>query len=248
MTPSDADVDELYRVPLSEFTAARNDLAKRLKAEGHVEEADEVKALRKPTVPVWLVNQLTHERELDVQRLRKAGEALAKGQAAATTGRSSAAFTEARQEEQHALSRLSDAASEIASRERLGAGAADRALATLRAASLTAEGRDLLKRGRLTEELEPPGFEALAGLVGAATPNKKAAPAKDERAKRRQELMEARDRLEELRAEEREADAALRAAEREAERAEKEAEAARRRAKESAQERAEAEEEVERLS
>jgi hypothetical protein len=244
VTPSDADVDELYRLPLSEFTAARNELAKRLKAEGHADEADEVKALRKPTVPVWLVNQLAHERELDVQRLRKAGDALAKGQAAATAGRSSKAFTEARQEEQHALSRLADAASEIASREQLGAGAADRALATLRAASLTEAGRDLLKRGRLTEELEPPGFEALAGLVGDAPPKRAASPRTD----KRQALKQARERVKALRAEEGEADAAVRAAEREAERAEKEAQAARDRADEAAQRRAEAEEEVERLT
>jgi len=51
------------------------------------------------------------------------------------------------------------------SMEKLGAGSADRAIETLRAASLTEEGRELLKQGRLTEELEPPGFEALAGMV-----------------------------------------------------------------------------------
>lgn len=243
MTGPDTDVDELYRLPLSEFTPARNELAKRLKAEGRADEADEVKALRKPTVPVWLVNQLAHERELDVQRLRKAGEAVAKGQAAATSGRSSEAFTTARREEQHALSRLSDAAREIASREKLGAGAVDRAIETLRAASLTEEGRELLKRGRLTEELEPPGFEALAGLV-EAPPKRAKTPKEDKGAA----LKQARERLKELRAEEREADAAVRAAEREAERAQKEAEAARRRADEAAEARAEAEEEVERLS
>jgi hypothetical protein len=238
------EADELYRLPLSEFTAARNELAKRLKSEGRGDEADEVKALRKPTVPVWLVNQLAHERELDVQRLRKAGEALAKGQAAATAGRSSEAFTEARREEQHALSRLADAAKEIASREKLGAGAADRAVATLRAASLTEEGRDLLKRGRLTEELEPPGFEALAGLVGDAPPKRAAAPKPD----KREALKRARERVKELRAEEREADAAVRAAERDAERAEKEVSSGRARAEEASQRRAEAEEEVERLT
>jgi hypothetical protein len=244
VTRPDADLDELYRLPLSEFTAARNELARRLKAEGHAEEADEVKALRKPTVPVWLVNQLAHERQLDVQRLRKAGEALAKGQAAATAGRSSDAFNEARQEEQHALSRLADAAKELAAREKLGAGAADRALATLRAASLTEQGRDLLKRGRLTEELEPPGFEALAGLVGDAPPRRATAPKAD----KRDALKRAREKLKELRAEEREADAAVRAAERKAERAEKEAESARARAEEASQRRAEGEEEVERLT
>ncbi len=237
---AEADVDELYRLPLSEFTSARNELAKKLKAEGRAEEADEVKALRKPTVAVWLVNRLAQERELDVQRLRKAGETLAK----ATAGRSSDDFLEAQREQHRALARLGDAARELASRDKVGAAAADRALETLRAASLTEEGRDLLKRGRLTEELEPPGFEALAGLVGGAPPKRAKPPKEDKRAA----LKRARDRVKELRAAEREADAAVRAAEREAERATKEAEAARSRAEEAAQQLAEAEEEVERLN
>ena len=237
---AEADVDELYRLPLSEFTSARNELAKKLKADGRAEEADDVKALRKPTVAVWLVNRLAQERELDVQRLRKAGETLAK----ATAGRSSDEFLEAQHEQHRALARLGDAARELASREKVGAAAADRALETLRAASLTEEGRELLKRGRVTEELEPPGFEALAGLVGSAPP-KRGKPSKEDT---RARLKQARDRVKELRTAAREADAAVRAAERDAERATKEAGAARRRAEEAAQILAEAEEEVERLS
>ena len=169
------DLDELYRLPLSEFTSARNELAKKLKADGDSEAADEVKALRKPSVAVWLVNRLTQERELDVQRLRKAGETLAQ----ATAGHSSDAFLDAQREQHRALARLGEAAREIAAREKVGAPAADRAVETLRAASLTDEGRELLKRGVFTEELDPPGFEALAGLVGG--PPRKSAPAKDSR-------------------------------------------------------------------
>jgi hypothetical protein len=249
------ELDELYHLPLSEFTAARNELAKRLKTDGRGEEAEEVRALRKPTVPVWLVNRLAHERELDVQRLRKAGEALAKGQAAATAGKSSDAFVEARQEEQRALTRLSEAAGEIAAREGLGAAATDRALETLRAASLSEEGRELLKRGRLTEELEPPGFEALAGLVGSAPPRTEAPAKKDDGSEQRQALKEARERVKELKAEERELEAAARDAARDAARAEKEAAALRSRASDAetdaadaAERRAEAEAEVERLT
>jgi hypothetical protein len=249
----DRELDELYQLPLTEFTSARNDLAKRLKAEGRDEQAEEVKGLRKPTVPVWLVNRLAHERELDVQRLRKAGEALAKGQIDAASGRSSQAFLDARQEEQRALARLSDAAREIAERDGVSSAATDRAMETLRAASLTDEGRELLRRGRLTEELEPPGFEALAGLVGSA-PRPAAPPKTDGRAERRQALKQARERVQELRAEERELAAAAREADRTAAHAEKEAAALRRRADEAqsdaadaAERRADAEAELERL-
>ena len=253
----DSELDELYQLPLSDFTSARNDLARRLKAEGRDEEADEVKGLRKPTVPARRVNQLASERELDVQRLRKAGEAVAKAQIDAASGRSSDAFLEARQEEQRALARLSDAAKEIASRERLSAAAIDRAMETLRAAALSEEGRELLRRGRLTEELEAPGFEALAGLVGSAP--RRAAPApptpkKDGRPERRQALKDARERVQELRAEQRELDAAARDAGRAANRAEKQAAELRKRAEEAqadaadaANRRAEAEAELEEL-
>ncbi len=174
------ELDRLYGLPLNDFTAARDEIAKRLRGEGERELADEVKALRKPTVAVWLVNQLAREREVDVKRLMKAGEALAKAQASATRGD----FQQARADEQHALERLAAAAQEAG----VGPQAADRAVQTLRAASLTEEGRDLLKRGRLTEELEPPGFDALVGMPAPSRKPKRKAPArKDPRLEKAQE-------------------------------------------------------------
>jgi hypothetical protein len=210
------ELDRLYQVPPGEFTAARDELAKRLRDEGEREQADQVKKLRKPTAGVWLVNRLARERELDVQRLAKAGEALGKGS-------SSEGFANARDEEQRSLERLHQAARELAEREGIGAPSVERATQTLRAASLTDEGRRLLKQGRLTEELQPPGFEALTGMP-AASPRppakKKKAEASDER---KRALAEARETLRRLKAEERGLSAAARAAAREAERAEAEA-------------------------
>lgn len=209
------DLDRLYQVPPGEFTAARDELAKRLRDDGDREQAEQVKKLRKPTAGVWLVNRLARERELDVQRLAKAGEALGKGS-------SSEEFANARDEEQRSLERLHQAARELAEREGIGAPSVERATQTLRAASLTDEGRRLLKQGRLTEELQPPGFEALTGMPAAAPrpPAKKKAEASDER---KRALAEARETLRRLKAEERDLSAAARAAAREAERAEAEA-------------------------
>src|SRR5437762_12488096 len=98
------ELDRLYALPLNEFTAARDEVAQRLRGEGERELADEVKRLRKPSVAVWLMNRLARERQVDVKRLLNAGEALAKA-----TG-SSEAFSQARQDEQHALGRLASAA------------------------------------------------------------------------------------------------------------------------------------------
>jgi len=218
----ESELDRLYQLPLNEFTSSRDELAKRLRAKGEREQADEIKTLRKPTAAVWLVNQLVHERPLDVQRLLKAGESLTKSQA-----------PEVRRAEQRALEQLAKGAREIAERAGIGSSALGKATETLRAASLTAEGRELLKRGRLTEELEPPGFEALTGLEGLG---RQRAPAKtkpsrsDDRAEKRQALKQARERVSRLRGEERELAAAARDAVREAERAEAEAGAARSRA------------------
>ena len=194
------ELDRLYGLPLNEFTAARDEIAKRLRGEGERELADEVKALRKPTVAVWLVNQLAREREIDVKRLLKAGEALGKAQASAK------GFGEARHNEQEALGRLASAAREAG----VGPQAADRAVQSLRAASLTEEGRDLLKRGRLTEELEPPGFDA---LVGIPTPPRK--PKRKAPVRKNPQLEKAQERVKKLRAEaERAASHATAAAER----------------------------------
>jgi hypothetical protein len=218
----EGELDRLYQLPLNEFTSARDALVKRLRTQGEREKAEEIKALRKPTAAVWLVNQLVRERELDVQRLLKAGESLTKSQA-----------PEARRDEQRALEQLAKGAREIAERADIGSPALGKAVETLRAASVTAEGRELLKRGRLTEELEPPGFEALTGL---GTLGRQRAPAKtkpsrtDGRPEKRQALKQARERVRQLRAEERELATAARAAVREAERADAEAGAARSRA------------------
>jgi hypothetical protein len=229
---TERDLDRLYQLPLSEFTSARDELVKRLRAQGEKESAQEIKTLRKPTAAVWLVNQLAHEHQLAVQRLLKAGESLTKSQTKAAAG-TAQTFPKARRDEQHALEQLAKAAREIAERAAIGSTAVGKATETLRAASLTPEGRELLKRGRLTEELEPPGFEALTGLEGLArqpASAKTKPPRSDDRAVKRQAVKEARERVRQLRTEERELATAARAAARGAERAEAEAAEARSRA------------------
>ena len=68
--------DDLYALPPGEFTRARDERAKALRKEGKREEADAVKALRKPTVAAWALNQLARRRAKDVERLLTAGEKL----------------------------------------------------------------------------------------------------------------------------------------------------------------------------
>jgi len=77
----DAKIDDLYRLPLSEFTGARNALAKTLTGD----EAKRVRALEKPTVVPWAVNQVYWRARSTYDRLMKSGEKLRAAQIAALT-------------------------------------------------------------------------------------------------------------------------------------------------------------------
>ena len=148
---------------------------------------------------------------------------MAKTQARVARGQSPNGFLEARREEQRALERLARAARKLADREGVGGSAIDRTTQTLRAAALTPEGRKLLKSGRLTEELQPPGFEALTGLTFVPKPQERLQAQTRASDDQRGALKQARNSLRSLRAEERELQSAARAAARAAERAEVEA-------------------------
>src|SRR5438270_8573769 len=109
MPKLDDDIDALFKLPLTEFVGARKALAAGLKQKGLVSEAEGVKALAKPSISAWTVNQLywKHREEFDeliatAQRLRKAQ----------TSGKM-LNMREALDARREALSRLSDLASAI---------------------------------------------------------------------------------------------------------------------------------------
>ncbi|MGH9144527.1 MAG: hypothetical protein ACRD2I_25600, partial [Vicinamibacterales bacterium] len=54
MSALDDKIDDLYRLPLAEFTSARNLLAKALTGD----DAKRVRTLEKPTVVPWAANQV----------------------------------------------------------------------------------------------------------------------------------------------------------------------------------------------
>src|SRR5262245_59519642 len=82
------DIDALYKLPLTEFTASRNALAGRLKKAGRTEDGDRVKALVKPSGPAWAVNQLYWQQRQLFERLIDSGDRLRKAQASKLAGRS----------------------------------------------------------------------------------------------------------------------------------------------------------------
>jgi len=150
---------------LAEFTGARNALAARLKKGGQVNDANLVKTLAKPSVSAWAVNQLYWKHRAAFDKLLAAGQRL---RGKVTDVR---AALDARRE---ALLRLVDFATSVLrdaghnpSQDTL-----HRVTTTLEALSALSDGPTL---GRLTQDVDPPGFESLASFslsAGAMKPVK----------------------------------------------------------------------------
>jgi hypothetical protein len=64
-----ADEGSLSQVPPADFTKARDALARQLRERGKKEESERVAALRRPTVPLWIVNQLGRRASAAVEDL-----------------------------------------------------------------------------------------------------------------------------------------------------------------------------------
>jgi hypothetical protein len=216
------ELDELYGLPLEEWTRARNDLAARLRKAHQGEQADTVKALRKPSVPTWAINQLARREEGRMAALLAAGERLRKAQEQALRGKAVVGdVNAAARTEREAVRDLVNAARSILAD--VGHPATqpvlDRISQTLRAAAVDESSRAQLEHGRLLEEVAGGGFGSLVAVRPVPRP-------------RTDELREARERVKELRGkakalarEAREADAAASRAERDAERAREQAQA-----------------------
>jgi hypothetical protein len=222
------EIDELFALPLDEFTAARNALAKRLKQDGDGETAEAVRTLAKPTVAAWAVNQLArHDAEavrslLNVAaRVRSAQERSLKGERAADELRAAQA------EERDVIRQLTRGAEAVlreAGRPASGA-TLERVSSLLRSAAVAEPGRTSLREGRLSGDVEVSGFDAFAGLE-LPKRGRRPAPAGDDLAERRRQKREAEQRRKHLEKRVRELTSQAEAAERDAARAQREADEA----------------------
>jgi hypothetical protein len=140
---ADEIIELLYGLPLGEFTRARDEAASGLRKAGKREDADRVKALRKPTVAAAAVNRLVREQRREVETFLSAAAVLREAQFAGKGNLASAT-----RREREALDQLIRAGGD-AVRQSLLAAAVDEGAA-----------RELLE-GRLERELEPRGFGTL---------------------------------------------------------------------------------------
>src|SRR6267378_3487487 len=106
------EIDALFRLPLAEFTGARNTLAARLKKSGRGDEAVLVKALVKPSISAWAVNQLYWNHREAFDRLLESSGRFQKAQSSRHAGKL-ADMREALDARRKALSHLSDLATSL---------------------------------------------------------------------------------------------------------------------------------------
>jgi hypothetical protein len=167
----DIELDRLYGLPLAEFTAERDALAKRLRQEGDRDAAQEVKALRKPSVTAWALNQLSRHAADDLNRLLQAGERLRDAQARLIEGGDPGSLREAGAEERELVDRLTSAGEAMleAAGHPASPATSTRLRATLHAAAGNDEARGLLAAGRLVQDYE---FSDLGlGALNAVSPS-----------------------------------------------------------------------------
>jgi len=164
-SPED-DVDALFQLPLAEFTPARNALAARLKKEGRADDATLVKALTKPSVSAWAVNQLYWKHRDSFTQLIATGQRFHQAQKSISAGKIAdmRGSLEARRQ---SLSQLTDLATALLQKagHNPTPDMARRITTTLEGLSASASLADGPTPGRLTHDVDPPGFEALATLM-----------------------------------------------------------------------------------
>ena len=155
MTTDDDAINRLYQLPLAEFTAARNTLAKGGDAS--------IKTLQKPSLPAWAVNQLYWQRRKVFDRLVAAAGRVRTAHGRMLVGK---AADVAEAEAAHAAA-VKESVDSI--RQLLGAAGELDTPATIVAVQETLQALPGDEPpGRLTRPLKPKGFEALAGLVPAS--------------------------------------------------------------------------------
>jgi hypothetical protein len=160
-----AEIDALFQLSLAEFTGARNALAKRLKNEGRTLDAERVKALAKPSAPVWAVNQLYWQDPKAFERLLTLGERARKAQTGQLKNADLRALIEEKKQMTMALLTKASAILEEAGHA-ASADSMRRVSTTLESLAAWGDMEGVPRAGRLTAELDPPGFDTLAVMMG----------------------------------------------------------------------------------
>jgi DNA repair exonuclease SbcCD ATPase subunit len=157
--------DDLYGLPLGEFTPARDAKAKELKGD---DLGKQVKALKKPSTAAWVVNLLVRREQEQVDQVLTVGEALREAQAS-MSGDELRALTKQRRQLTAALTHQ---ARRLAADEGLKVtqAVADQVEATLTAAMVDEECGKAVRSGLLVAALATTGVDEVELARSVAVP------------------------------------------------------------------------------
>jgi hypothetical protein len=170
----DAVANELYGLPPSDFTAARNERAADARRSGDREAAESIKALRRPTLAAWASNLLVREHPEQVDPLLRLGEALRR----AHQDLDGSQLRELSKQQRVLITAMSRLAGQLAmdAGNKVSEGALREVEETIRAALADPDAAREWASGRLSAPLRAPsGFAAVSGSAVRA-PARQAKP------------------------------------------------------------------------
>jgi len=175
--PVDEDLDRLLAAPLPTFIEERRRLADTLKAAGRRDDAKAIAKINKPSVPVWVVNQLARGEGSLLTRLGVLTDELRDMPAAGSAA--AAGYAQLVSEHRDVLRSLRAAAERILTAAGHDAGPAllERIVHSLRAGMADAQIRAAIERGRLLREIGEVDFTSMVGAPVAASASPATAPA-----------------------------------------------------------------------
>ena len=148
--------DEMYGLPMEQFTEARNARAKELSASGDKETAAAVRKLRKPSQPAWLANQLVRGHPKEIEKILALGKDLRQAQDQ-SKGADLRRLSSDRQELSQRVLRLAAVEAKTAGMA-FGTDVQRQLVATIEAAMANESSGLALKAGRLPDALSHVGF------------------------------------------------------------------------------------------
>lgn len=164
------DEDALFDLPVGEFIAARDDRARRLRDEGRADDAKAVKALRRPTLVAWAINQVVRADGEQYDALVAAGREMQKAQRRALSGVRDTGLRDASAVRRGLVEALTDRAEQALAKAgaRPDAHLGDVA-ATFEAASASPDVAEQVGAGRLSSPVRASaGFSSMTGLLAAS--------------------------------------------------------------------------------
>ncbi|HEV3227197.1 MAG TPA: hypothetical protein VGZ52_10190 [Acidimicrobiales bacterium] len=142
---------DLFGLDPKEFVAARDQLARDLRARGEADDAKEVRALRRPTVPAWALNQVARDAPATIDRFLDATAAARVAQDDVLAGAGREVLQRGLADRRDALRAIVVHARDVLTRSGRTSDAVDREIEPALMAEPDAAFVDRLRRGELVD-------------------------------------------------------------------------------------------------